>query len=274
MKRAGIKNPWFEAQFLLGWVLGKEQALVLAHDDEVVSEPMAKKYWQGVRQRCERRPLAYIIGYKPFLHWDFYVSEDVLVPRPETELLVESAIEELNRRDSASTVLVADIGVGSGAIGLSILKLFPSANLHAVDSSPPALAVARINASRLGLTDRAVFYVGDLLTPLRPFMGQYDCIVANLPYIPRAEYEDLPPEISKYEPKEALVSGEDGLWHCRLFIVQVADYLLPGGSVFVEIGSSQVREILNYFKAAGFACPAVVKDLAGLPRIVWGTKPE
>lgn len=273
LKEAGIDQPWFEAQLLLGWVLGKDQATVLSHDC-ILSDSQAKQFKQGVEERRKRKPLAYITGYKPFLHWDFYVNEDVLIPRPETEILVELAVQKLGQGFPGQSVLVADIGAGSGAIGLSILMLLPSARLCAVDSSSAALRVAEKNAAKFGVAQRATFLPGDLLAPLEQFRGQFACIVANLPYVAAGEYANLQPEIRRYEPREALVSGPDGLWHYQRLLKQAADYLLPGGLLFVEIGCSQGPEMQKLFSNNGFGLPHVEKDLAGLARIVWGAKTE
>ncbi|MDD4657988.1 MAG: peptide chain release factor N(5)-glutamine methyltransferase [Eubacteriales bacterium] len=271
LKEAGIANPWFEAQLLLGWVLDKDQAAVLAQDCQL-SDQQAKEFRQGVEERRKRKPLAYITGIKPFLHWDFSVNEDVLIPRPETEILVELAVQELKKAFPGQSVLVADIGAGSGAIGLSMLMLLPSARLCAVDASPPALRMAQTNAAKFGLSQRVTFWAGDLLAPLAQLRGQFACIVANLPYVAAEEYANLQPEITEYEPREALVSGPDGLWHYRRLLRQAADYLLPGGLLFVEIGCTQGPEMQKLFSGHGFAPPHVEKDLAGLARIVWGAK--
>ncbi|HCX78560.1 MAG TPA: peptide chain release factor N(5)-glutamine methyltransferase [Firmicutes bacterium] len=274
LKEAGIDKPWFEAQLLLGWVLGKDQAAVLTHDEIALSDQQAQLFRQGVEERRKRKPFAFITGIKPFLHWDFCVNEDVLIPRPETEILVELAVQELNKGFPGQSVLVADIGAGSGAIGLSMLMLLPAARLYAVDCSILALKVAQKNAEKFGLVERAIFLPGDLLAPLEQLRGQFACIVANLPYVAAREYADLQPEISGYEPREALVSGADGLCHYRRLLRQAADYLLPGGLLFVEIGSTQAQEVQRLFRSGGFAAPQVEKDLAGLARIVWGTKTE
>lgn len=271
LKEAGILQPWFEAQLLISWVIGKNQATMLAHGEYILTDQQVKQFWDSVEQRKRRKPLAYITGIKSFLHWDFLVTEDVLIPRPETEILVELAVEQLRQNFPGEATTIADIGTGSGAIGLSMLMLLPLAKLWAVDSSPAALAVAQKNAAKFGLHQRAFFFLGDLLSPLEHYRGKLTCIVANLPYIPLGEYATLQPEITDYEPQGALVSGDDGLMHYRRFLSQGADYLVAGGLLLVEIGSSQGQEVQNLFREIGLS-PHLEKDLAGKNRIVWGIK--
>lgn len=274
LKEAEIQQPWFEAQLLLGWALGKDQASILALDNLMLSAQQAHMFFWGIEQRQKRKPLAYITGSKSFLRWDFCVNEAVLIPRPETEILVELAVRELSKAFPSQQVLVADIGAGSGAIGLSMLMLLPLARLFAVDLSLSALGVARKNAEKFRLVERVTFLQGDLLAPLKQQSGQFAGIVANLPYVPAGDYANLQPEIIRYEPREALVSGEDGLGHYRRLLKEAADYLLPGGLLLVEIGGAQAHQVQQLFICGGFGAPRVEKDLAGLARIVWGAKTE
>lgn len=271
LKEAGIQQPWFEAQLLLCWLLGKTIAEVLAHGEYMLTDLQVGKYWELVEQRKRRKPLAYITGVKSFMGWDFLVTEAVLIPRPETEILVELAVQQLVQHHSGESVVIADIGTGCGAIGLSMLMLLPPARLCAVDSSHSALAVARKNAAQFGLQQRVKFFQGDLLSPLEQFRGKLACIIANLPYIPQDEYASLQPEITDYEPREALVSGKDGLYHYRRLLAQARHYLVAGGLLLVEIGSSQGEEVQTLFRQGGFS-PQLANDLAGRDRVVWGRK--
>jgi release factor glutamine methyltransferase len=274
LKEAEIQQPWFEAQLLLGWALGIDQASLLAHDNLALSVQQAHMFFQGIEQRQQRKPLAYIVGRKSFLHWDFCVNEDVLIPRPETEILAELAVQELSKGFPDQSILIADIGTGSGAIGLSMLMLMPLARLCAVDLSPSALGVARQNAEKFGLIERTTFLQGDLFEPLNQLRGQFAGIVANLPYVSAGDYVNLQPEITRYEPREALVSEADGLGHYQRLLKGAAAYLLPGGQLFIEIGSAQAHKVQQLFIGGGFDSPRVERDLAGLARIVWGTKRE
>lgn len=258
---------------LLAHSLGLDVAAVVAHGDEKLSEAEVRGYNQALAQRASRRPMAYITGTKPFLHWEFIVNEAVLIPRPETEILVEKAVFELSRDFPGQVLHLADIGTGSGAIGLSMLALLPSACLTAVDISPAALAVAQQNAQLLNVADRVVFRCGDLLQPLEDMVKQgFHCITANLPYIAAGDYPGLQPEVRCHEPRAALVSGSDGLWHYRRLLREVGKFLVPGGMVFIEIGSSQGAQARQLFVDGGFPRPQVEKDLAGHDRVVWAKK--
>lgn len=272
LRQAGIDQPWFEAQLLLASVLNLQALELILHDDEELNPMEHKAFMEFVEQRVKRRPLAYIVGSKHFMDWEFYVDERVLIPRPETELLVELAAEELGRRFPETPLYLADVGTGSGAIGLSLLALLPSARLAAVDISEPALQVARVNARRLKVEGRVCFYQGNFLEPLESWRGRLHCVTANLPYVSEGDYSRLQPEITSFEPYSALVSGCDGLDHYRRLLITVKDYLCPGGMAFVEIGSTQAEQITQLFIAGGYKDPRVVEDLAGHPRIIWSEK--
>lgn len=271
LKEKGIDRPWFEAQLLLGWALGKDQAEILALDTAVIPAETVRCFRRGVAARSRRKPFAYITGFKPFLDWRFRVPEGVLIPRPETECLVELAVKKVKDRFNVGCPLIADVGTGSGAIGLSMLMLLPTALLYATDCAAIALAAAKENAVRLGLEKRATFLAGDLLAPVDR-QNQLACIVANLPYIPKGEHALLPPEIRIYEPSQALVSGDDGLCHYRRLLKDAWQYLLPGGFICVEIGWRQGKKVADIFRAGGFSDPQIEHDLAGLDRIVWAAK--
>ena len=273
LRAAGIENPWFEAQVLLARTLGLDAVVVMAHGEVELSAAEAGRFNQALAQRASRKPMAYIIGVKPFMHWEFIVTEDVLIPRPETEVLVEKAVFELNRNFPDLPLRLADIGTGSGVIGLSMLALLPSARLTAVDVSPAALEVARQNAQLLGVRDRVIFSCGDLLSPLEDMEEKgFHCVTANLPYIAAGEYPGLQPEVRCHEPRGALVSGPDGLCHYRRLLREVGKFLVPGGMVFIEIGSTQGIQVRQLFVDGGFPHPQVEKDLAGHDRVVWARK--
>lgn len=270
LKEGGIDRPWFEAQLLLAWVLGWDAGRVAAHDEDIPSPQQTCRFRRAVAKRKGRMPSAYITGKKSFMNWDFFVAEGVLIPRPESEILVEHAVRQLVRSFPGEEIIFADIGTGSGAIGLSILLALPAGVLHAVDSSPRALEIAGQNAIALGVGERVSFYRGDLLAPLDHLRGRLMGIVANLPYVALDEYRRLQPEIRRYEPRDALVSGRDGLDHYRRFFGQLTGYLRPGGLLFVEIGWDQGEKMMALFGEEEFSSPALITDLAGLPRVVWG----
>jgi release factor glutamine methyltransferase len=211
-----------------------------------------------VRRRLRREPVAYILGRKGFRHIELEVDGRVLVPRPETELLVELVLELAPRR-------VLDMGTGSGAIALAIADELADCELIATDTSAAALEVARANAMRLGLTDRIEFH--EAMLPLEP--PRLDLIVANLPYVAESEWAGLEPEVTRWEPREALLAGPDGLDVIRAAIPCAAD-LAP--VLALEIGAGQAPAVSELLFEAGFATVQTRPDLAGIPRVVWGRR--
>lgn len=267
LRAAGVDSPYLEAQLLLAHVLACDRLELVTNKARLVAAPEWKQYKQLVFRRQRRIPLAYILGKKSFLHWDLLVKPGVLIPRPETELLVETAVTELNRAWSGKKLLLADIGTGSGAIAVSLAALLPNAKVHGVDVSAQALAVARQNAILLGVEQRVAFHRGDLLQPLAAWRGKFHCITANLPYVSRQEYANLEPELY-YEPREALVAGEDGLEYHKRLLTDVGDFLAPGGLLLLEIGWLQAGEVLALCAANNLTGAEAIRDLAGCNRII------
>jgi len=220
-------------------------------------------YRQLIERRAQREPVAYIVGHKEFYGLAFFVDNRVLIPRPETELLVELSIEMAQAR---SLHLIADVGTGSGAIAVSLAVHLPQALVYATDASAKALEVAACNCRHHGVEGRVCLLQGHLLEPLSE---PVDLIAANLPYISQAELAQLPPEISRYEPREALDGGSDGLDHIRCLLAQVGGYLRSQGAILLEIGAAQGPAVValakRHFPAAKVE---VAKDYAGLDRVV------
>src|SRR4051812_9202055 len=205
LRAAGADTPRLDAEVLLAYAMSADRAALLAHDDEGVGPEAGRRFGSMVRRRVRREPVAYITGSKGFRHIEVAIDRRVLIPRPETELLVEVALE---LRPSA----VLDVGTGSGAIALAIADELPGAHVTGIDTSAGAIEVARGNAKRLGYEDRVTFEVADLASYSRiPGTTRQDLVVANLPYVAEADFDSLQPEIRDYEPREALVSGPDGL---------------------------------------------------------------
>lgn len=268
---AGVDAPALDAELLLAHALQRDRCWVLAHTEYVMapSEHALAEQLLGRRQR--REPLAYILGSQPFFGLDLLVTPAVLIPRPETEELVERAIHWLNQRaagqrDILAGLRVVDVGTGSGAIALALASAVPELHILAVDDSLPALQVAQENARRLRLTERVHLVAGDLL---RPFAGTFDLILANLPYIPSTEFPTLMPEVSQYEPRRALDGGRDGLEPLRRLLAQACTQLAPSGALMAEIGAEQGRLALDTARDLLPDCRArVEKDLAGRDRIL------
>jgi release factor glutamine methyltransferase len=255
---AGIDTARLDAELLLSEATGWERARLAAEPEAGVPAGAARRFGEMVRRRLRREPVAYILGRKGFRHIELMVDRRVLIPRPETELLVELALELQLRR-------VLDMGTGSGAIALAIADEVPACAVIASDTSAGALAVARANAERLHLTDRVEF----VEAMLPPDAGDLDLIVANLPYVAESEWGSLEPEVTKWEPREALLAGSDGLDVLRVAI-PVAAAMVP--SLALEVGVGQAPAVSELLFEAGFAKVETRPDLAGIPRVMVGRR--
>jgi release factor glutamine methyltransferase len=255
----------FEAELLLAHALGISRAGLLARLADPIDKAQAARFAAMVARRAQREPIAYILGHKEFYGLDLIVDRRVMIPRPETELLVELALSALKSVAHPMPV-VADVGTGSGAIVFAMALQAGLARFVATDISPDALTVAQLNARRLNLQNRVELLVGDLLAPLKE---RLDIVTANLPYIPRRRLDQLPREIGHYEPRLALDGGPDGLEVIRRLLSQVEMHVARAGIVFLEISEEQGKEALQF--AATLFSKAVVKlhrDLEGLDRVM------
>ena len=267
LRQKEVSSPELDSALLLAHAIGQKRSWLYAHPDSALTDGEKALWLSCLAQRQARRPLPYIVGYKEFMGLRILVDERVLIPRPETELVVELA-QQFLRGDPGATI--ADIGTGSGCIALAVARLCPETQVFAADASATALQVAQDNAYQLGLTDRVSFSLGDLLTPSP---GHVSLLLANLPYVAAKEYASLAPEITDYEPQIALVSGQEGLDHLQRLVAQLGVCLLPGGRIILECGSTQALTVLNMLRHTGlFAGTQVHSDLAGLDRCVsaWG----
>jgi release factor glutamine methyltransferase len=253
-----VETPRLDAELLLSEATGWERARLAVEPEAGVSASAARLFGEMVRRRLRREPVAYILGRKGFRHIELAVDRRVLIPRPETELLVELALEANPQR-------VLDMGTGSGAIALAIADELPTCEVIASDTSAAALAVARANAERLHLADRVEF----VAAMLPPDAGGLDLIVANLPYVAESEWGGLEREVTQWEPPEALLAGPDGLDVLRVAI-PVAATVAP--SLALEVGAGQAPAVSELLFEAGFAKVETRPDLAGIPRIVWGRR--
>jgi release factor glutamine methyltransferase len=267
---AGISTPDLDAELLLRHVLGWDRAALITRAGEVVPDAAAELYIAASEQRSPRRPLQHLTGVQAFWRHEFLVTPDVLIPRPETEFLVEAA---LRRLDGVAAPVIVDVGTGSGCIALSLAAERPDATVHAIDISPGALAVAGANAARLGLQHHVHFHEGDLLEPVAALAGKVDLVASNPPYVSRQEWERLEPEVRDHEPRRALVP-EGGLvrLYARLF-AGMADVLRDGGWALVEIGAGQVEHISSIARSASLEVLETVPDLQGIPRVVVARRP-
>ncbi len=222
-----------DAELLLAKVLACRRIDLYLRFDEAVGERQLAEFRELVRQRGERRPVKQILGRCEFMSHEFEVTPDVLIPRPETETVVEQALARLGHGPG----IVIDVGTGCGNIAASIAIERTDTKVWATDISEAALEVARRNVQSLGLSERVTLLAGDLFGPLagRQLDGKTDCIVSNPPYIAESEWPGLMPEVAEYEPKIALLSGQDGADHTLRILAQAANFLRPGGSLVIEI---------------------------------------
>lgn len=262
-KEKGIESPRLDAEVLLSHILGRERIYLYVHFDEPLEPAELARYREAIKQRVQRVPIAYIIGEKEFMGLTFKVTEDTLVPRPDTEILVQAAIERLRARGDAPRF--ADIGTGTGAICLSVLHFLPKAQADTVDISPAARAIAEENAAALEVADRVTFHTGDLLAPLA---GQcYDAILSNPPYIPDGDIAALAPEVRLKEPHTALAGGKDGLDFYRRLMADAPALLKDGGFLAVEVGIHQAAPVAA-LAVPSFSRTEILKDYAGIERVV------
>lgn len=262
----GIDSPRLDAELLLAAALQKNRLYLYTHYDQPLNETERAGYRALVQRRSRREPVAYILSEREFYGLPLTVTRDVLVPRPETEHLIDAVREWLDAHPRESPRL-CDVGTGSGAIAVALAVQAPTASVVAIDVSEAALSVARTNAARHDVTARVRFVLGDLLAPVA---GEppFDVIAANLPYVPSVERPHLMPEVRDHEPALALFGGEDGLDLVRRLIAAVPDRLVPGGLVALEIGVGQwpaVRALLE--SSDVFTHVRSVADLAGHPRV-------
>jgi release factor glutamine methyltransferase len=261
----GVPDAWLDAELLVAHALACSRTDLYAHPERALTTHEAAALQTLVSRRAKREPLAYILGRREFYGLDFQVSPEALVPRPETELLMDRALAFARSRGSAA-LRIADVGTGSGCVAVSLAVHLPQAVVYAVDASSSALDVARRNAAAHGVARRVRFLQGHLLEPLPE---RVDIIVANLPYIPESDVVDLQPEVRDYEPRAALTPGPDGAALVRQMLASAPQHLLPGGVVYAEFHSPQRAELVS---AAQTAFPdariTVAQDLAGLDRVL------
>lgn len=248
-----------DAEVLARHVLGWDRATLLVRGREAPPAGFAERFDGLIDRRSMHEPVAQIVGHREFWGLEFEVSRDVLVPRPETELIVEVALE-IADRDRPLDIL--DVGTGTGCLAIALAVEMPSARITATDISPAALAVARHNADRHGVTDRIRLLRSNLLDDVE---GSFDLIVSNPPYVPEGDV--LPRDVAEYEPHQALFAGPDGLDALRRLIARAPGLLVPGASLIVEFGFGQAAAVRTLATADGWRVVEVRKDLQGVERV-------
>ncbi len=269
LKKHGSDTPRLDAEILLAHARNCPRIALYTHFEEPLSEPVRARMRELVQRRAQSEPVAYLVGHREFFSLDFHVTQDTLVPRPDTETLVMAVL------DAAKPIAepkILDLCTGSGCVAVSVAKNCPASQVTATDISPAALKIAQENAKKHQVSQRVQFESGDLFTPL-PSALPFDIIASNPPYIATTELETLAQDIRKFEPRIALDGGPDGLDIVRRIIVAAPDYLSPGGWLFLEISPEQGEMTQKLLVAQGaFTEIGVKKDLAGRVRVVHGRR--
>src|SRR5882724_11607032 len=267
---AGIGSPRLTAETLLMFALGCDRSHLFAHPERVLTEDEASQFDAALAQRVRGVPTQYITGHQEFWGMDLLVSPAVLIPRPETEHVVETVLELLKEHpfDRPGKLKLLDVGAGSGCIALALASELPHAEIHACDISEEALEMARTNAARLALSEKVLFQKSDLLAV---YAGEeFDFIISNPPYVGEADADKVQKQVREFEPKIAVFSGHEGMDIYRRLIPQAHDALRPGGWFVAEIGYSEEEKVRNLL--AGWSDIQVTADLQGIPRVVAARK--
>lgn len=272
LERDGIENARLEAELLLADVLGVKRLDLYLQYDRPLTEDEVARYRSLLVRRLRHEPLQYIVGHAQFRSLDLVVDRRVLIPRPETEVLVGCVLERCPPGAAASGRIALDIGAGSGAIGLSLAAEGDFGRVVLTDASVPALDVARENARRHGLESRVEFRAGRLFAPLGDD-ERFDVIVSNPPYVAEEDRPGLQPEVADWEPAGALFAAEGGLAVLRALAADAWRWLVPGGLLGLELAPGQADDVRSVFEGTGaYDAPLVVKDLAGRERVILATR--
>ena len=266
LKLSNIEAPVVTAGAMLCSVLGCDKTYLYSHDDYSLSKYECDSYCDAIKRRIDGEPLQYITGYQEFMSLNFIVSQDVLIPRQDTEILVESVLQFANGRESVN---ILDIGTGSGCIAISLAYFVKNSQVMGLDISKRALEIARKNARKCGVEEKTTFLESNLFDniPLQDF----DIIVSNPPYIPVREIETLERQVKDFEPRSALDGGMDGLDFYRKIVKDSVRYIKPKGLLAFEVGFDQSQEVMKIMEDS-FDNLKIEKDLSGIERVVMGTR--
>lgn len=269
LRKAGVPEARREAGSLVEYVLDRDRSFILSHAEDPIGQEQTERFRDCVERRAKGEPLQYITGHQEFFGLDFEVTRDVLIPRPETELLVETALKLLVGRDDAP--FICDVGTGSGCIAITLLHELRekgAARAVAIDISPAALAVAKRNAARHLVTERVDFVVSDCFAALTPLDPLFDLIVSNPPYVAEHALAGLQREVRDFEPRLALAAGRDGLSIIRRLLLEAGGFLKTGGHFLFEVGFDQSAAVEQLIDRNIWKLLDIHKDLQGIPRTV------
>ncbi|MBW1788016.1 MAG: peptide chain release factor N(5)-glutamine methyltransferase [Deltaproteobacteria bacterium] len=273
--KKGIDNPRLDAEVLLAFLLGTDRVDLYLNFDQPLTEKEISGYRTLIRRRVSREPLQYITGHQEFWSLDFAVDRRVLIPRPETELLVEKALELAGGPHSppVERTEILDLGTGAGPIAVTLAHELPSARIVATDISGDSLQVARLNATNHGVLDRLILRCGDLWEALEEADGPFHLIVSNPPYVAGEEFPDLPPEVRDFEPESALLAGEKGFYYVERIIREALPYIRQDGWLMVEMAPSHTEKALRLMDdMKGYASSLRIRDYSGRYRVAMGRK--
>jgi release factor glutamine methyltransferase len=273
LRSAHVGSPRMNAELLLMFTLGSDRAYLFAHPERELTTEEQARYQESLEQRTRGVPAQYITGHQEFWGMDFIVTPAVLIPRPETEHVIETVLEMVKKNNRGRTsapgpVRIVDVGTGSGCIAVALAKEFPQSEIHATDISAAALEVAHVNAARHQFEDRIHFHQADLLQGLDP--GTFDFVVSNPPYVGESEEDEVQLEVRKFEPRNAVFAGPTGLEVIERLIPQAHATLMPGGWLVIEISGTiadGVKRLLAEWRQVQIA-----NDLQGIPRVAFAQK--
>jgi release factor glutamine methyltransferase len=268
LKAKGVDSPRLSAELLLSHVLGLKRIELYTQFNKVVEQEQLTQLHGLVKRAAEHEPIAYLTGKREFYSLEFEITKDCLIPRPETELLVERTIEFLRKRNGEQ--FVCDLCTGCACVAVSIARNYANCRIVATDISGAALEVAECNVIKHGLPNRVKLLKGDLFEPIIPGLGpaKFDLIVANSPYVSEPEYEKLAKNVKDFEPKQALIAGYDGLDVIKKIIVNAGQFLKPTGALMLEIGNEQGSAVEKLLKESGcFEAVTIEKDYNKLDRL-------
>jgi release factor glutamine methyltransferase len=264
LERAGVPEPRVDAELLLAELLGCGRGTLWLRRDEALDDGVEERFLGLLERRLRREPLQHILGYQEFRGLRIEVDGRALIPRPETEALVDAALAA----GLPAGARVADLGTGSGCLAVALAVERPDLRVEALERSPAALALARANAALHGVAERVAFVEGDLAAPPAAWSAALDAVLSNPPYVARADWERLAPEVRDHDPREALVAGETGLEVYRRLAPAAGGLLRDAAPLILELGYGQRHDVAEIVTAAGFETPEVLDDLNGVPRVL------
>ncbi|MFW5648652.1 MAG: peptide chain release factor N(5)-glutamine methyltransferase [Candidatus Alkaliphilus sp. MAG34] len=272
LTRANVPTAGLDAEVLLYNLLGAERAYLYMYREKQVSRETQEKFWCGIKKRAKHMPIQYIVNRQEFMGLDFWVEEGILIPRADTEILVEKVLDIYKNSYDPNMVKIMDMGTGSGAIAVGLAKYIDNCTVAAIDIHPNALKIAEKNADFHKVKDKIMFYLGNLFVPIdkQDEFGTYDIIISNPPYIPSSIIGTLDSNVKDYEPRIALDGGDDGLDFYRKITKEAKKYLKKDSWLLFEIGYDQKEDVSEILNINGFKNVEVFKDLAGLDRVIIG----